>query len=115
MSERNIAEKILKLIYSGSKIKTTDIENISKASNVNYFSVCEFLKEHTKKEKGTGDYDMVVLKDGSANFVYKNCWTGEEKRTRKNRRTAIIAAISGALTGLLLPKLINLISQLFCS
>ena len=110
MKDRDIAEQILKSLLNGKKIKTTDIDKECKLHNVNNFTVYEFLKEHTRKEQGFNDYNFIVIKEGSANFVYLDCWSGEEKRrederkseleeNKKNRRNIILSAvITGIIT-----------------
>jgi len=123
MNERDLAENILKEICSKG-ITTTKVKIECKVNNVNYNMVSAFLKEHTDIKSGRGDYDILVLKDGSANFVFKGCWSGEEKRNKewekkqlkensKNRRNVIFAAVLGVVVGLLLPKWIDFIANHF--
>lgn len=101
--ERDVAEEILKLILEKGKLGTLTISHTCLKNKVNEIVVYQFLKEYTIKGRnsGFGDEDYLQLKDGSANFVYLGCWSGEEKRkykeNKKNHRIVIISSIISAI------------------
>jgi len=105
MNEREIAEKILKMILEKEKLGTATINAMCVMEKANETIVYQFLKEHTTRGNGFGDNDDMLLTKGSANFVYSGCWSGEEKRKRKenmiNRGIVILAAAIGALVGII--------------
>jgi len=118
MSEREFAESVLKEIYSSGSVKTTDVEQKCKSSGLKCVMVFSFLSEHTSIKKGGGNSDWLISKIGSANFVFKGCWSGEEEREKeriknekkensKNRRNNLYSAIIGAVVGVVAVLLTN--------
>ena len=119
-SEREVAELVLNRILEEGKMGSAELSDLCRERGANYQTVWNFVKGHVTTMAGYGSTDTLTLLSGSANFVYKGCWSGEERRedeiakqqakeNRKNRIVAIISAIIAFILGCIFNYIFKLI------